>query len=56
MLEQIEARLTLLRIAGTDWLAAAQLDRAAVARYLDLARRAVADGVIGYTLLVAEKP
>jgi arsenite methyltransferase len=56
MLDQIEARVTLLRIAGTDGLAAARLDPAAVARYLDLARRAVADGIIGYTLLVAEKP
>jgi arsenite methyltransferase len=56
MLDQIEARLTLLRIAGADWLAAAQLDPAAVARYLELARQAVADGVLGYALLVAEKP
>jgi arsenite methyltransferase len=56
MLDQIEARLTLLRIAGADWLAAVRLDPPAVARYLDLARRTVADGVIGYTLLVAKKP
>jgi hypothetical protein len=56
MLDQIEARVTLLRIAGADWLAAVQLDPAAVTRYLDLARRAVADSIIGYTLLVAEKP
>jgi arsenite methyltransferase len=56
MLDQIEARLTLLRIAGTDWLAAVQLDPAVVTRYLDLARHAVAHGTIGYTLLVAEKP
>jgi arsenite methyltransferase len=56
MLDQIEARLRLLRIAGTDWLAAVQLDPATVTRYLDLTRRAVADGTIGYTLLIAEKP
>ena len=56
MIDQIEARLTVLRIAGTDSLAAARLDPPAVARYLDLTRRAVADGVIGYALLVAEKP
>jgi SAM-dependent methyltransferase len=56
MLDQIEARLRLLRIAGTDWLAAARLNPAAVARYLDLTRRAVKDGTIGYTLLIAEKP
>src|SRR5204863_516202 len=43
MLDQIEARLTLLRITGADRLAAAQLDLDAVARYLDLTRPAVAD-------------
>src|SRR5262249_19007765 len=56
MLDQIEARVALLRIAGADWLAAVQLDLAAVTRYLDLARRAVADGIIGSTLLIAENP
>jgi arsenite methyltransferase len=56
MLEQIEARLALLRITGAERLAAAQLDPDAVVRYLDLARRAVADEIIGYALLVAEKP
>jgi arsenite methyltransferase len=56
MLDQIDARLTLLRIAGADWLAAAQLDADVITRYVNLARRAVADGIIGYTLLVAEKP
>jgi arsenite methyltransferase len=48
MLDQIEARLTLLRING--------LDVDVVARYLELARRAFSEGSIGYALLVAKKP
>jgi arsenite methyltransferase len=56
MLDQIEARLTLLRLTGADRLAAAQVEPDAVARHLDLARQAVADGIIGYALLIAEKP
>jgi arsenite methyltransferase len=53
MLDQIDARL---RILGPERLAAAQVDAATVQRYLDLARRAVADGLIGCSPLVAEKP
>ena len=52
MLDQIQARLSLLRISKT----AAHLDPDVVNHYLDLARQAVSDGIIGYGLLVAEKP
>jgi arsenite methyltransferase len=52
MLDQIDARL---RILGPGRLAAVDVDAVSVQRYLDLARRAVADGLIGYSLLVAEK-
>ena len=52
MLDQIQARLSLLRISK----AAAHLDPDVVNHYLDLARQAVSDGIIGYGLLVAEKP
>jgi ubiquinone/menaquinone biosynthesis C-methylase UbiE len=56
MLDQIEARLTLLRSVGAGWLAAAQIEASAIAGYLDVVRQAVADRVIGYALIVAEKP
>jgi ubiquinone/menaquinone biosynthesis C-methylase UbiE len=56
MVDQIEARLTVLRMTATDRLLAAGVDVDAVLRYAALAKQAVADGVIGYTLLVAEKP
>jgi arsenite methyltransferase len=52
MLDEIQARLSLLRISQT----AAHLGLDVVTRYLDQARQAVADGIIGYGLLVAEKP
>jgi arsenite methyltransferase len=55
MLDQIEARLTVLQLTGADGLAA-HLEPDAGARRLDLARRAVADGIIGYALLIAKKP
>lgn len=56
MIEQIEARLTVLRMTAADRLSEAGVDVDAVLRYTALARRAVADGLIGYRLLVAEKP
>ena len=52
MLDQIQARLSLLRISKT----AAHLDPDVINHYLDLARQAVSDAIIGYGLLVAEKP
>jgi ubiquinone/menaquinone biosynthesis C-methylase UbiE len=56
MIEQIEARLTVLRMSAAGRLAAAGVDVDAVLRYTALAKQAVADGLIGYCLLVAEKP
>lgn len=56
MIGQIEARVRLLRMTAADQLAAAGVDTGAVLRYAALAGRAVADGLIGYRLLVAEKP
>jgi arsenite methyltransferase len=52
MLDQIQARLSLLRISQT----AAHQGLDVIARYLDQVRQAVADRIIGYGLLVAEKP
>ena len=46
----------MLRMTATDRLIAARVDMDAVLRYTALAKQAVADGVIGYALLVAEKP
>ena len=48
MIDQIEARLALLRMTGID------VDT--VLRYTSLAARAVADGLLGYALIIAEKP
>jgi hypothetical protein len=56
MIEQIEARLTVLRMSAAGRLAAAGVDADAVMRYTALAKQAVADGLIGYCMLVAEKP
>ena len=43
-------------MTAADRLAAAGVDACAVLRYAAMAGRAVADGLIGYRLLVAEKP
>jgi SAM-dependent methyltransferase len=56
MTGQIEARLSVLRMTSADRLKAAGVDVAAVLRYTALARQAIADGQLGYVLLVAEKP
>lgn len=56
MAGQVEARVRLLRMTDAGRLAAAGVDADAVLRYAALAGRAVADGLIGYRLLVAEKP
>lgn len=55
MIDQIEARLNLLRMTIPDRLAAAGIDPAAAPRVLGAARAAVADGVLGYALLIAVK-
>jgi arsenite methyltransferase len=56
MIDQVEARLALLRLTAADRLAEAGADLGAAPTVLAAARAAVADGTLGYTLLVAEKP
>lgn len=56
MIEQIDARVRLLELAAPARVAQAGVDINAVRRYCALARQAVADGVLGYALLIAEKP
>lgn len=56
MIEQIQARLTVLQMTSPDPLVAAGVDVASVLGHLALAGQAVDDGLIGYGLLVAEKP
>ncbi|MGH3863802.1 hypothetical protein [Actinokineospora sp.] len=56
MIDQIEARLCVLRMTAADRLTQAGVDTDAVLRYTALAKQAVADGLIGYGLLIAEKP
>ena len=56
MIDQIGARLELLRMTGRPQLEAAGVDFARVGPVLDAARGAVRDGVLDYVLLVAEKP
>ncbi len=56
MLDQIESRLTLLRMTAADRLSAAEVDVDSVLYYSRLARQAVTDGLIGYALLTAQKP
>lgn len=55
MVEQIDARVRLLRMTAGQRLADAGVDVDAVLRYCALAKQAIDDGLIGYALLVAEK-
>ncbi|MFW6204918.1 MAG: class I SAM-dependent methyltransferase [Actinomycetota bacterium] len=55
MIDQIEARLTVLRMTARARLDEFGLDAARAAPVLDAARSAVGDGVLGYGLFVAEK-
>lgn len=56
MIDQIAARVRLLRMTAPEQLASAGVDVDAVLNYCVLAKRAVEDGLIGYALLVAERP
>ncbi|WP_435111961.1 class I SAM-dependent methyltransferase [Nocardiopsis synnemataformans] len=56
MVEQIDARLRLLRMTAPERLAAAGVDARALNPYLEAARAAVADGTVGYALFLADKP
>ena len=53
MIEQIDARLTALRVVQSPVLAGVDFDQAR--QRTALAAKAVGDGIAGYTLLVAEK-
>ncbi|MDI3390320.1 hypothetical protein QIS99_29625 [Streptomyces sp. B-S-A8] len=55
MVDQIEARLNLLRITAPAGLADAGLNLDAAPAVLNAARTAVADGTLGYALLTAVK-
>ncbi|MFI8849966.1 class I SAM-dependent methyltransferase [Streptomyces sp. NPDC053499] len=56
MIDQIEARLNLLRLTAQAELTEAGVDLDASPAVLAAARTAVADGGLGYALLIAEKP
>lgn len=56
MIDQIEARLTLVRMTARARAEVLGLDFDRAAPVLAAARAAVADGALGYALLVAEKP
>jgi ubiquinone/menaquinone biosynthesis C-methylase UbiE len=56
MVAQISARLDLLRMTSRARLEELGLDVDRARPVLEAARRAVEDGVVGYTLIVAEKP
>ncbi|MGP3979903.1 class I SAM-dependent methyltransferase [Streptomyces sp. KR80] len=55
MIDQIEARLNLLRLTAAAKLVDAGVDLDAAPEVLRAARAAVADGALGYALLIAEK-
>ena len=56
MIDQIEARLELLRMTARPRLEALGVDFAKAGPVLGAARNAVRDGALDYVLLVAEKP
>ncbi|MEU8619481.1 methyltransferase domain-containing protein [Streptomyces sp. NPDC048623] len=55
MIDQIEARLNLLRMTAAAHLTTAGVDLDAAPAVLAAARSAVSDGVLGYALLIAER-
>ncbi|OEU86337.1 methyltransferase type 11 [Streptomyces abyssalis] len=55
MIDQIEARLNLLRMTAPEKLAAGGIDLDAAPAVLSAARTAVAEGAIGYALIIAVK-
>ncbi|MER7815815.1 methyltransferase domain-containing protein [Streptomyces sp. NPDC096153] len=55
MIDQIEARLNLLRMTAAARLTAAGVDLDAAPAVLEAARAAVTEGVLGYALLIAER-
>ncbi|WP_251021614.1 hypothetical protein [Streptomyces sp. ISL-98] len=55
MIDQIEARLNLLRMTAPERLTATGVDLEAAPAVFEAARAAVTDGALGYALLVAVK-
>ena len=55
-MDQIEARLTLVRMTARERAEALGVDFGRAAPVLAAARAAVIEGALGYALLVAEKP
>jgi arsenite methyltransferase len=55
MIDQIEARVQLASMTHMPILEAAGVSVDAVLKYIDLARQAVTDGVLGYALIIAER-
>lgn len=56
MIDQIEARLGIVKMTARAQAEAVGLDFDRAGPVLDTARTAVADGALGYALLIAEKP
>lgn len=56
MIDQIEARVHLARMTFPQALSDASVTSGAVLGFIKIARRAVADELIGYALIVAQKP
>ncbi|NUR31702.1 MAG: methyltransferase domain-containing protein [Catenulispora sp.] len=56
MIDQIEARLQFLRLTSRTKLEAYGVDVDTARPVLSAARAALADGILGYALLIAEKP
>jgi arsenite methyltransferase len=55
MIDQIEARVQLASMTRMPIIEAAGVSVDAVLKYIDLARQAVTDGLLGYTLIIAER-
>lgn len=55
MIDQIEARLSVLRMTAADHLTASGVDVDSVLHHTAAARRAVTGGQLGYALLIVEK-
>lgn len=56
MIDQVEARLSMIRMTAREQAEQAGVDFNRAPAVLAAARAAIADGVLGYGLLVAEKP
>jgi arsenite methyltransferase len=56
MIDQIEARLQFVRLTSRARLEANGVENDRAGRVLGAARTAVADGILGYALLLADRP